>query len=457
MSYRARRNSNRSTDTTWAHRRDQPRRPYAQACPASTEFPFIMASGEPVVVCADPQLESTMEGRERLVPMIERRVRRWTMLKIGAGSPYSGPVFSCCWPFRKHAPDFRTTTPNGLFVQFAARLSPSGVEGRVSGLPAGGTPERCTRFRALRRIFSRVGRDAVFLSRRRGQVITHPDTFIWLGRRSPFCPAGRFAAVSFRVKARAVFALAPVVDCNAPSTFTPLAAVVRRLGLGQESLLRDSETGLVWCGNDASRAARRRRVCNSPDEAVDHAVFGHQRRTLPQRGVGLRRDAYAKVWKSPGYEAPGDCWGDVGAAFGTLGGVSGGRNPSSRGHARGPRSLGDGRLGLRLAGRHALAGSTNACDRLEGDAPMANVSVNAPKTPVTEGSNGVATATLPNVCKMPGPPAPFVPAPMATSARAGVARRTTRRMSRSTGRPSPSGAPPSARWATWRVRGPAAG
>ena len=40
------------------------------------------------------------------------------------------------------------------------------------------------------------------------------------------------------------------------------------------------------------------------------------------------------------------------------------------------------------------------------------VSVNPPKTPVTKGSKGIATATVPNVCKMPGPPAPFVPVPL---------------------------------------------
>jgi uncharacterized Zn-binding protein involved in type VI secretion len=38
--------------------------------------------------------------------------------------------------------------------------------------------------------------------------------------------------------------------------------------------------------------------------------------------------------------------------------------------------------------------------------------VNPPRTPVTKGSKGVALATMPNVCKMPGPPAPFVPAPL---------------------------------------------
>ena len=43
---------------------------------------------------------------------------------------------------------------------------------------------------------------------------------------------------------------------------------------------------------------------------------------------------------------------------------------------------------------------------------MISVGVNPPKTPVTEGSMDIAPATLPNVCKMPGPPAPFVPTPL---------------------------------------------
>lgn len=43
---------------------------------------------------------------------------------------------------------------------------------------------------------------------------------------------------------------------------------------------------------------------------------------------------------------------------------------------------------------------------------MSSVSVNPPHTPVTEGSGGKALATMPNVCKMPGPPAPFVPTPL---------------------------------------------
>lgn len=43
---------------------------------------------------------------------------------------------------------------------------------------------------------------------------------------------------------------------------------------------------------------------------------------------------------------------------------------------------------------------------------MVSVAVNAPKTPVTAGSMDMAPATMPNVCKMPGPPAPFIPTPL---------------------------------------------
>lgn len=51
---------------------------------------------------------------------------------------------------------------------------------------------------------------------------------------------------------------------------------------------------------------------------------------------------------------------------------------------------------------------------------MASVTIHAPKTPITEGSNGIAAATTPNVCKMPGPPAPFVPTPLPNIGKSGL-------------------------------------
>lgn len=47
------------------------------------------------------------------------------------------------------------------------------------------------------------------------------------------------------------------------------------------------------------------------------------------------------------------------------------------------------------------------------------VAVNPPKTPLTKGSSGISTAAVPNVCKMPGPPAPFVPTPLPNIAKTG--------------------------------------
>jgi hypothetical protein len=47
------------------------------------------------------------------------------------------------------------------------------------------------------------------------------------------------------------------------------------------------------------------------------------------------------------------------------------------------------------------------------------VGVNPPKTPVTEGSDDKSFATMPNVCKMPGPPAPFVPTPLPNLGKSG--------------------------------------
>ncbi|KDR32081.1 MULTISPECIES: PAAR-like domain-containing protein [Caballeronia] len=50
---------------------------------------------------------------------------------------------------------------------------------------------------------------------------------------------------------------------------------------------------------------------------------------------------------------------------------------------------------------------------------MTSVGIHPPKTPVTKGSSGTARATLPNMCKMPGPPAPFVPAALPNTAKSG--------------------------------------
>lgn len=51
---------------------------------------------------------------------------------------------------------------------------------------------------------------------------------------------------------------------------------------------------------------------------------------------------------------------------------------------------------------------------------MPSVAVNPPRTPVTKGSNGIAAATTPNICKMPPPPPPFLPTPLPNIGRSGL-------------------------------------
>jgi len=51
---------------------------------------------------------------------------------------------------------------------------------------------------------------------------------------------------------------------------------------------------------------------------------------------------------------------------------------------------------------------------------MPSVAIHPPQTPVTKGSMGIAKNTVPNMCKMPGPPAPFVPTPLPNIGKSGI-------------------------------------
>lgn len=51
---------------------------------------------------------------------------------------------------------------------------------------------------------------------------------------------------------------------------------------------------------------------------------------------------------------------------------------------------------------------------------MRTVCIHPPKTPVTKGSNSISAATIPNVCKMPPPPPPFVPTPLPNIGRSSI-------------------------------------
>jgi 3-oxoacyl-[acyl-carrier-protein] synthase-1 len=117
----------------------------------------------------------------------------------------------------------------------------------------------------------------------------------------------------------------------------PRLALVRGACTAQEERLRESETGSFGVGmTQAVRGAVA--GLDLARESVDTVytdINGERYRSEEWGFVALRA---AKVWKSFGYKAPSDCWGDMGAAFGALGGVLA-VQAFARGYARGPRAL----------------------------------------------------------------------------------------------------------------------
>ena len=177
----------------------------------------------------------------------------------------------------------------------------------------------------------------------------------------------------------------------------------------------------------------------------------HQRRTVSWRRMGICLSTLSQYFDDPtAYVSPADCWGDMGAASGPLFAMLA-CQAAARGYCRGSRTLlwASSEGGLRGA---AVLGTDWGNYRRE-RAVMSSVGIHPPKTPVTKGSNGIAKATLPNVCKMPGPPAPFVPSPLPNIAKSGNSPKGYSTTSRSKATQWRSEVRPSRAWAIWPARG----
>ncbi|KIG13113.1 3-oxoacyl-(acyl-carrier-protein) synthase [Enhygromyxa salina] len=117
----------------------------------------------------------------------------------------------------------------------------------------------------------------------------------------------------------------------------PCLATITGVATAQERRLPGSETGSF--GEGMARALRDAVAgLRFPDQAIDTVycdINGERYRSEEWAFVNLREPT---VIRAPGYEAPADCWGDVGAASGALFGVLAVR-AWARGYAAGPRVL----------------------------------------------------------------------------------------------------------------------
>ena len=293
------------------------------------EYPFIDARGERVVVAADRLLETRLEGQERLMPMAES-VLEELETQLGEKILYGGRL-SVLLALPETRPGFSegdaAWVVEFLAARFRAKTSKARVE--LAGRGHAGV------IRAVEQAMGECSesRDNLFLVLG-AESYHHADTFMWLERgrrfaqpgvRSGFTPgegAGGLALMSAGLRRRLSL---------------PQLAIVRGARTAQEARLRDSETGSFGVGmTQAVQGAVA--GLDLPHESVDDVytdINGERYRSEEWGFVALRAPM---AWKTPGYKAPSDCWGDVGAASGALGSVLA-IQAFARRYARGPRAL----------------------------------------------------------------------------------------------------------------------
>jgi 3-oxoacyl-[acyl-carrier-protein] synthase-1 len=293
------------------------------------EFPFIMVDGAPVVTCADSQLDTKLEGRERLVPMIES-VLGEVNRALSEGTPYRGTCYLLL-VLPEARPGFSDDDADWVKGAVTARLRVPDwqVRAGVVGRGHAGTMQ------AVQRVVqeSARGTDGLFLIVG-ADSYHHTDTFEWLEQN------GRFAQPAIRsgfIPGEGAGCLALASSVLRSRMGVETLATLSGVALAQETLLRDSETGSFGAGmTEAVRGATA--GLRLPAEAIDALysdINGERYRSEEWGFVAMKT---YQVWKSLEYEALASSWGDVGAAFGTLAGALAVQSYRRR-YARGPRAL----------------------------------------------------------------------------------------------------------------------
>ncbi|MCY1041608.1 hypothetical protein OV208_09815 [Corallococcus sp. bb12-1] len=293
------------------------------------EYPFLSAQGEPVVVASDGLLDRKLEGRERLAPLLES--------VLGQVEEKLGPdvVQGCRIRLLLALPEARPgfSEDDAVWIASAMKARFRGMDAHTNVMTIGrGHAGAMLAIEQVARESSN-GRDALFLVAG-ADSYHHAETFIWLERgrrfaqpgvRGGFTPgegAGCLALMSAGLRRRLRL---------------PRLAVVRGVSTAQERQLRDSSTGSFGVGM-AQAVEGAMAGLDLPREGIDDLytdINGERYRSEEWGFAALRTPS---VWKSAGYRAPSDCWGDVGAASGVLGGILAVR-AFARGYARGPRAM----------------------------------------------------------------------------------------------------------------------
>lgn len=291
-------------------------------------FPFVTPQGEPLTVAVDPGLDDRVEGRARLSPMLAGVVDE-IRSKLGALDPSRACDVLLALPERR--PGFADDDLEWVVERIAELLHARRIPARVQ---IGGRGHAGV-FACVERVAELHARGSASLSLVLGlDSHVHVATFAWLeARRQLAQPAARGGFVP----GEAAACLALASRALRQQKRLPCLAHVAGIGIAQERLSRDSETGSFGVGMTEAvlRAAEGLALPGEAADAVYCDINGERYRSEEWGFFALR--AHQAI-RAPRYEAPSSSWGDVGAAFGALGAILAVQS-FARGYAPGPRAL----------------------------------------------------------------------------------------------------------------------
>ncbi len=293
------------------------------------EFPFINRSGGLLVTASDADLQPELEGRERLLPMLDsvleeiqgqlaRALVHLRRILVFLALPEVRPGFSeqdAWWVLEALRPMLERRG-FGSHCELAGR----GHAGVIAAIEEAWQEKQ----RGAETLFLILGADTYH----------HADTFIWLEEER------RFAQPAVRngfTPGEGVCALALCPSGLRSHLGLHSLALVKGAKTARESRLRDSDTGSFGEGMCEAIMGAVHGPANPP-QAMDILytdINGERYRSEEWGFVALKTPG---LWKTLVYEAPSDCVGDIGAAFGAFAGILAVQS-YRRGYAIGPRAM----------------------------------------------------------------------------------------------------------------------
>lgn len=294
------------------------------------EFPFITRSGNPIVTAADACLQPELEGCERLLPMLDSVLEEIQAQIANALAKQPRIIVFLALPDAREG--FSEQDTWRVLDALRSMLKHRGLNPLCCELIGRG---HAGVIAAVEQTLheKQWGTETLFLVLG-ADTYHHSDTLIWLEEERRFAQTGARNGFTPGEGACALVLCSPGLR-NHLGLRT--LALVKGAKTAREKRLRDSDTGSFGEGMcEAIMGATH--GLTPPDQAIDLLytdINGERYRSEEWGFVALKTPG---LWKTLVYEAPSDCVGDIGAAFGAFAGILAVQS-YRRGYARGPKAM----------------------------------------------------------------------------------------------------------------------